>query len=249
MAKQLNIVTLLVVCSLCLSFCLANVKNERRLHSASNRFRQRQALPLRDDADYLHESKDNGGDLILDDFTPDLVIPAERPQTLRMAKSKRRDSALTMKIDASGENVLLMPTVDPVVPVTIDVCPGECTCLNDFMSCSQLQQTDDLPKIPQHISSLELFHSHLDADMCERNIRDVAYLMALRVNNNKLTRIPVFHGLTALEKLELMNNAIRVISIAAIRALPKLSYLDLSGNRIVTIETNAFPKVNALQKV
>lgn len=243
MAKQL-IVTLLVVGSLWLPLCLANGKTEQRLHSAPQRFRQRQALPLRDDADYLHETDATAG-LIVDDITPDYVV---LPQTLRKAKSKRRDYAMKMKMDASGESVV-MPTVDSVVPVTIDACPGECTCLNDFMSCSQLQQSDELPTIPQHISSLELFHSHLDADMCERNIRDVANLMALRVNNNRLARMPVFNGLRSLEKLELMNNEIRAISIAAVRALPKLSYLDLSGNRIMSVETSPFPKVNALQKL
>lgn len=257
MEKTLNIVSILFFLICCLPFCLANVKDERRMHSASKRYHQRQALPLRDDDDYLHESVGPSAiieeDYIGENFAysaknarRNSEIP-DKPKSLRMAKTKRRDSSVQLKLETSMENV--MSSMNTEAPVTIDLCPSECTCLNDFMSCSQLQQTDQLPKIPRFISSLEMFHSHLNAEMCEQNIRDSTNLMALRVNNNKLMRIPVFHGLMSLEKLELMHNEIRAIAITALRALPKLTYLDLSGNRILNIEANVFPKINALQKL
>lgn len=253
---NLKIVSTLFSLVLCLSFCLANGKDERRMHSLKH-YRQRQALPLRDDNDYLHESvgpiPSGEEDYIDEDYTNSgrnarrhSQIP-DRPKSLRLAKTKRRDSSIQLKSDTSMEDVMSMISTE--ASVTIDLCPSECTCLNDFMSCSQLQQSDELPKIPRFISSLELFHSHLNAEMCEQNIRDAKNLLALRVNNNKLTRIPVFRGLVLLEKLELMHNEIRAIAITALRALPKLTYLDLSGNRILNIEANVFPKMNALQKL
>lgn len=234
----------------CVPFCLGN---ERKIHSSAKHSRQRQALPLRDDDDYLHiraEEADYIDEGIAFTSKPNIHhkygIP-EKPLSLRTPKTKRRDSTMKIKMESSLESVL--SAVDTEAPALTDICPSECTCLNDFMSCSQLQQSDQIPRIPQYISSLELFHSQLSAELCEQNIRNVKSLMAMRVNNNKLTRIPVLHGLVSLEKLELMNNEIRTVAIAALRALPKLTYLDLSGNKILNIDTNAFPKINALQKL
>lgn len=242
--------TILFLLLFCLPFCLGN---ERNIHSSAKHSRQRLALPLRDDDDYLRAGVEEN-----DYFDEGSVVTSkpnihhhkygipEKPQSLRTPKTKRRDSTMKIKMESSLESVL--SAVDTQTPTTIGICPSECTCLNDFMSCSQLQ-SDQIPRIPQYISSLELFHSQLSAELCEQNIRNVKNLMAVRVNNNKLTRIPVLQGLVSLEKLELMNNEIRTIAIAALRALPKLTYLDLSGNKILNIDTNAFPKINALQKL
>lgn len=95
----------------------------------------------------------------------------------------------------------------------------------------------------------ELPQNNFEATICEEGIRNLPNLIDLKLNDNKLERIPIFHGLIALETLELANNEIREISLAALQLLPNLRHLDLGRNFIVEIATNSFPKDNILQKL
>lgn len=85
--------------------------------------------------------------------------------------------------------------------------------------------------------------------MCEQGIRNLPNLVDLNLNDNKLGRMPVFVGVTALETLELANNEIGEITLAALQPLPNLKHLDLSRNTILAIATNSFPKQNNIQKL
>lgn len=85
--------------------------------------------------------------------------------------------------------------------------------------------------------------------MCEASIRNLPNLVDLKLNDNKLDRIPIFHGLISLEVLDLANNEIREITLAALQALPNLTHLDLSRNMIIAIGPNSFPKQNSVQKL
>lgn len=95
----------------------------------------------------------------------------------------------------------------------------------------------------------ELSHNDLNDVHCEENIRNLADLVKLHLNENKLLRIPVFVGLQSLERLVIANNQIREISSNALLALPQLNHLDLSRNFIHTISPNTFPKKNFLEKL
>lgn len=85
--------------------------------------------------------------------------------------------------------------------------------------------------------------------MCEMSIRNLPNLVDLKLNENKLQRMPILHGLTALEVLELVNNEIHEISVQALQLLPKLKHLDLSRNMILAIGPNSFPNQNRIQKL
>lgn len=85
--------------------------------------------------------------------------------------------------------------------------------------------------------------------MCEQSIRRLTGLKDLNLNENRLTRMPIFHGLIALETLKLANNEIQEITSSALQALPKLVELNLSRNFIKTIGSNTFPRTNLLQKL
>lgn len=85
--------------------------------------------------------------------------------------------------------------------------------------------------------------------MCEQGIRNLPNLVDLNLNDNKLGRIPIFYGVPALETLELANNEIGEITLAALQPLPNLKHLDLSRNMILAIATNSFPKQNNIQKL
>lgn len=85
--------------------------------------------------------------------------------------------------------------------------------------------------------------------ICEQGIRNLPNLVKLKLNENKLERMPIFHGLTSVETLELANNEIHEISLAALQQLPNLKHLDLSRNMILAITTNSFPNENRIQKL
>lgn len=90
--------------------------------------------------------------------------------------------------------------------------------------------------------------SNLNAKTCEKNIENLPNLIILKLTENKLIRIPIFHGLILLETLVLSNNRISRINLTALEALPKLTQLDLSRNMIKTIGHNTFPKRKMLFK-
>lgn len=95
----------------------------------------------------------------------------------------------------------------------------------------------------------ELSHNNFDDERCAASIRSLNNLIDLRLNQNKLTRVPLFVGLVSLQTLELANNEIREISSESLMALPQLTHLDLSRNLIHTIAPNTFFKGNALRKL
>lgn len=95
----------------------------------------------------------------------------------------------------------------------------------------------------------ELSQNNLGDDRCEQKIGNLSKLSDLKLNQNKLTRFPVFVGLQLLDTLELSNNDIQMITAEALMAVPKLTFLDLSRNAIKTILPNSFPKGNLLQKM
>lgn len=95
----------------------------------------------------------------------------------------------------------------------------------------------------------ELSHNNFDDERCAASILNLSNLIELRLNQNKLTRIPLFVGLVSLQTLEMANNEIQEISNDSLMALPQLTHLDLSRNLIHTIAPNTFFKGNALQKL
>lgn len=71
----------------------------------------------------------------------------------------------------------------------------------------------------------------------------------MRINSNKIQRMPIFIGLINLETLELADNEIREISNDALKAIPRLMQLDLSRNAIHSIASNSFFISNSLKKL
>lgn len=102
--------------------------------------------------------------------------------------------------------------------------------------------------LPKHSYS-DLSQNNFNVEVCEKNIKSLRSLIDLRLNQNKLTRLPLFHGLFSLQILELSDNEITEITATALAALPKLTHLNLSRNLIHFIAANSFPKDNLLQKM
>lgn len=95
----------------------------------------------------------------------------------------------------------------------------------------------------------ELSQNNFDDERCAASIQNLNNLIELRLNQNKITRVPFFVGLVSLKTLELANNEIREISSESLMALPQLIHLDLSRNLIHAIAPNTFFKGNVLQKM
>lgn len=127
-------------------------------------------------------------------------------------------------------------------------------CRNGWPICKLKIDHLNSPKqlIQLHIRTFlcrELSYNNFDDDHCAASVRNLNNLIDLRLNHNKLTRVPVFVGLVSLQTLELANNEIHEISNESLMALPQLTHLDLSRNLIHTIAPNTFFKGNVLQKL
>lgn len=72
-------------------------------------------------------------------------------------------------------------------------------------------------------------------------------LTALGLPNNRLTSVPRLASLRRLERLDLSNNRIRSIDADALLGLERLRYLDVSGNGLETLGPGAFRPVPSLR--
>ncbi|XP_031617130.1 leucine-rich repeats and immunoglobulin-like domains protein 2 isoform X2 [Contarinia nasturtii] len=269
-------IILLCIC-LPLGLCDKNGhRNDRKASSATvasandrNIRMPKQGIPLRDDSDYERNEEHSTGD---DDYDDDEYDDGESavnnekgennnendvqqsPEIVEQAQSARtqiiqRPKELTdTEIAALSQPVT--PNVDATAPATLttEMCPKECSCLDDFMTCTR-PHLKHLPKVPQFMQSLEIRQNNFNAARCEQSIRNLPNLVNLTLKGNELERIPILRGLISLEKLDLANNEIREITMAALQALPALKHLDLSRNMIHAIGLNSFPKENRIQKL
>ncbi|XP_055300618.1 leucine-rich repeats and immunoglobulin-like domains protein 2 isoform X2 [Sitodiplosis mosellana] len=172
----------------------------------------------------------------------------QRPKELTDAEIAALLQTISSQQQPATPNADVTAPADTTTTAPTELCPKECSCLNDFMTCTR-PHLKHLPKVPQFIQSLELPQNNFDAVMCEQGIRNLPNLIDLNLNDNKLERIPIMHGVAALETLELANNEIGEITLAALQLLPNLKHLDLSRNMILAIATNSFPKQNNIQKL
>lgn len=86
-------------------------------------------------------------------------------------------------------------------------------------------------------------------DSVEESIKNLKHLTDLKLNKNRLTKFPIFTGLTSLATLQLTHNSIELIPTEALLSLPKLTNLDLSKNLIKVILPTAFPSKNTLKQL
>ena len=105
----------------------------------------------------------------------------------------------------------------------------------DLMSCSVLFSRD--------LSNNKLTES------VNESVANLPMLKVLRLKRNRLREIPIFTGLSNVEKLTVSHNQIVRVSSEAIAALPRLEHLDLSRNMIKFLFADSFPAGNSLKVV
>ncbi|XP_021013987.1 leucine-rich repeats and immunoglobulin-like domains protein 2 isoform X2 [Mus caroli] len=127
------------------------------------------------------------------------------------------------------------------------LCPAPCACRLPLLDCSRRK----LPApswralsgpLPSDISSLDLSHNRLS----NWNITlESQTLQEVKMNYNELTEIPYFGEPTPnITLLSLVHNLIPVINAEAFQLYSALESLDLSSNIISEIKTSSFPRMS-----
>lgn len=101
-------------------------------------------------------------------------------------------------------------------------------------------------KLENFFSSRDLSSNKLNESVGQQ-IKNLPVLQELKLNKNRLHRIPKFVGFGQLEKLSLAHNRIDRITSESLELLVSLQFLDLSRNNIKSIQPNSFPPANNLK--
>lgn len=75
----------------------------------------------------------------------------EQAQSTRTQIIQRPKEFTDVEVDALFNNPSSTPSADTSAPTTIEMCPNECSCSNECMTCTRIKH---LPKVPEYILSL-----------------------------------------------------------------------------------------------
>lgn len=134
--------------------------------TASSNGKRQSMIPLRDNNDYDQSEKDFYEPEYDDEYDTfdgeqytDMAGDNDvSHKILLKAKHTNNDDSAERLIDAENIPTVELSTamVSPTSTATsteIELCPKECSCLNDFMDCIRLN-LDQLPHVPQWVLSL-----------------------------------------------------------------------------------------------
>lgn len=134
------------------------------------------SIPLRDDSDYnrdintdaTNSNPPNDDYDTYDDVDDD---DDEYQQPHIPMKNRKNDGEIVEQAQSAPPQIIQRPkqlseaeidallkpssttNADIEAPLTIEMCPNECSCLSDFMSCTSLR-SKHLPKVPQYMQSV-----------------------------------------------------------------------------------------------
>ncbi|XP_008108058.2 leucine-rich repeats and immunoglobulin-like domains protein 2 isoform X3 [Anolis carolinensis] len=126
---------------------------------------------------------------------------------------------------------------------------GPCSCRRGVLDCSRLRATGRsvepglLLPLPPDTTALDLSHNHLSSsnwsiDSSGQKLQEV------KLNYNELTDIPCFGELTSnITLLSLVHNTIPEIVPEQLQLFVSLENLDLSSNLISEIKISSFPRM------
>lgn len=162
------------------------VANQRR----TNKYRSQAGIPLRDDNDYIQENERNEQhpSTVDDDYddeyddesvanvgsnkkpnvndeldvheSPEIVEQAQSARTQIIQRPKELTAVELAALLKSSPTPLNVDSADAEAPSSIETCPKECSCLNDFMTCTP-PHLKHLPKVPHFIQILYVIHFSL----------------------------------------------------------------------------------------
>ncbi|XP_001602155.3 leucine-rich repeats and immunoglobulin-like domains protein 3 [Nasonia vitripennis] len=179
--------------------------------------------------------------------------------TRRRRGGWRASATLLLLLLLAG--LLQAPSCSPVEALD-NQCPVECSCLGNSVICKDLQLvgapnglppwTENLILKGNNFANLEFnallnlpklqeldVNSNVLADNFTLSLSPETQLKWLKVNKNRLTRIPEL-TLPHLTHLSLAHNMINAIGGSALTHYPELQVLDLSGNKIASVKSGSF---------
>ncbi|XP_075415633.1 leucine-rich repeats and immunoglobulin-like domains protein 2 isoform X2 [Tenrec ecaudatus] len=136
--------------------------------------------------------------------------------------------------------LLLLP------PAQAGLCPVPCSCHPPLLDCSRRKVPASSWRalsgpLPAHTASLDLSHNRLT----NWNISlELQTLHEVKMNYNELTEMPYFGESTSnITLLSLVHNIISEINAEVLQLYPALESLDLSSNIVSEIKTSSFPRM------
>nr|XP_040143295.1 leucine-rich repeats and immunoglobulin-like domains protein 2 isoform X4 [Ictidomys tridecemlineatus] len=139
-----------------------------------------------------------------------------------------------------AQAVLLLPVA------WAGLCPAPCSCRIPLLDCSRRKLPASSWRalsgpLPPDVATLDLSHNRLS----DWNISlESQTLQEVKMNYNELTEIPYFGEPTSnITLLSLVHNLIPEINAEALQFYPALESLDLSSNIISEIKASSFPRM------
>lgn len=177
MANHYRCWILAIILLICISFLPFSVgfgKNNGMQRNSELRSTKLESVPLRDDSDYNRDiNSDATNSNPNDDYDTydNEDDDDDYQQTPIRMKNRKNDGEIIEQAQSAPPQIIQRPkplsdaeidallkpssttNADIEAPSTIEMCPTECSCLSDFMSCTSLR-LKHLPKVPQYMQSV-----------------------------------------------------------------------------------------------
>lgn len=168
---------LAIISLFCISFLPFGVafgENNGMQRNSKLRNTKVESIPLRDDSDYNRDiNSDATNSNPNDDYDTydDEDDDDEYQPPIHRMKNRKNDGEIVERAQSALPQIIQRPkplsdaeidafltpssTIDADIeaPPTIEMCPNECSCLSDFMSCTSIR-SKHLPKVPQYMQSV-----------------------------------------------------------------------------------------------
>ncbi|XP_071306598.1 leucine-rich repeats and immunoglobulin-like domains protein 2 isoform X2 [Agelaius tricolor] len=127
-------------------------------------------------------------------------------------------------------------------------CAAPCSCRRGLLDCSRQRLPSGpgprrIPPLPAGTTGLDLSHNHLLSSNWSIDL-SVPTLQEVKMNYNELSEIPYFGETTSnITLLSLVHNTIPEINAEQLQVYLSLENLDLSSNLISEIKASSFPRM------
>ncbi|XP_034433754.1 amphoterin-induced protein 2-like [Hippoglossus hippoglossus] len=136
-------------------------------------------------------------------------------------------------------------------PPSVAVCPLDCICASDIISCSGRNLSTTPFDLPSYATRLDLSHNVITTLPTDWIPQQFARLATLVLSRNAISQIEVnaFNVTPHLLHLDLSSNQITALNFSLFTGLKELKELLLYDNQIVLINPGAFSDLHSLQRL
>ncbi|XP_043932920.1 leucine-rich repeats and immunoglobulin-like domains protein 2 [Protopterus annectens] len=139
--------------------------------------------------------------------------------------------------------VLLLVLLSSGGVAAVGSCPALCACREGVLDCSRRKLSVIPFSLPSWITELELSHNRITSTNYSA-LSSESQLQDVKINYNELTAIPSFGEATSgITQLSLVHNKIPEINTEQLQLYTTLEFLDLSSNLISEVGLDSFPQM------